>query len=66
LKKNGNRLYYNTREIYLLNVKFVSKIYPTEANFILIKVDDANRRYDELIAKESLFESNNATFVKIA
>jgi histidinol-phosphate aminotransferase len=34
----------------LLNVKFVSKIYPTEANFILIKVDDANRRY-ELIAK---------------
>jgi histidinol-phosphate aminotransferase len=28
----------------------VSKIYPTEANFILIKVDDANRRY-ELIAK---------------
>jgi histidinol-phosphate aminotransferase len=35
----------------LLNVKFVSKIYPTEANFILIKVDDANRRYDELIAK---------------
>jgi histidinol-phosphate aminotransferase len=34
----------------LLNVKFVSKIYPTEANFILIKVDDANR-YDELIAK---------------
>jgi histidinol-phosphate/aromatic aminotransferase/cobyric acid decarboxylase-like protein len=35
-------------------LKFVSKIYPTEANFILIKVDDA-RRYDELIAKESLF-----------
>jgi histidinol-phosphate aminotransferase len=35
----------------LLDVKFVSKIYPTEANFILIKVDDANRRYDELIAK---------------
>jgi histidinol-phosphate aminotransferase len=32
-------------------VKFVSKIYPTEANFVLIKVDDANKRYDELIAK---------------
>jgi histidinol-phosphate aminotransferase len=29
---------------------FCFKIYPTEANFILIKVD-ANRRYDELIAK---------------
>ena len=35
----------------LVNVKFVEKIYPTEANFILIKVDDANKRYDELIAK---------------
>jgi histidinol-phosphate aminotransferase len=31
-------------------VRFVSKIYPTEANFILIKVDNANQRYDELIA----------------
>ena len=35
----------------LHQVKFVNKIYPTEANFILIKVDDANKRYDELIAK---------------
>lgn len=35
----------------LVDVKFVQKIYPTEANFILIKVDDANKRYDELIAK---------------
>jgi histidinol-phosphate aminotransferase len=35
----------------LLNVNFVQKIYPTEANFILIKVDDANKRYNELIAK---------------
>lgn len=32
-------------------VSFVSKIYPTEANFILIKVDNANQRYEELIAK---------------
>jgi histidinol-phosphate aminotransferase len=35
----------------LLHVKYVEIIYPTEANFILIKVDDANKRYDELIAK---------------
>tara|TARA_R110002126_G_scaffold6123_1_gene32354 strand:- start:531 stop:1589 length:1059 start_codon:yes stop_codon:yes gene_type:complete len=32
-------------------VKFVSKIYPTEANFVLIKVDDATKRYNQLIAK---------------
>ena len=30
---------------------FIQKIYPSEANFILIKVDDANKRYDELIKK---------------
>ncbi|WP_185965948.1 histidinol-phosphate transaminase [Flavobacterium sp. ZT3R18] len=35
----------------LLDVKYVERIYPTEANFILIKVDDANKRYDDLIAK---------------
>ena len=28
---------------------FVKKIYPSDANFILIKVDDANKRYDELL-----------------
>ena len=35
----------------LLNIKFVDKIYSTEANFILVKVNDANKRYAELIAK---------------
>lgn len=35
----------------LVDIEFVEKIYSTEANFILIKVDDANKRYDELIAK---------------
>jgi histidinol-phosphate aminotransferase len=41
-----------TELLSVLNeVSFVEKIYPTEANFILIKVDDANKRYDELIAK---------------
>ena len=40
------------RLLKVLNeVNFVTKIYPTEANFILIKVDNANQRYDELIAK---------------
>jgi histidinol-phosphate aminotransferase len=35
----------------LLKVNFIEVVYPTEANFVLIKVDDANKRYDELIAK---------------
>lgn len=31
------------------SVPFIKKIYPSEANFILIKIDDANKRYEELI-----------------
>ncbi len=31
-------------------IKFISKIYPTDANFVLVKVDDANTRYNQLIA----------------
>jgi len=30
-------------------VKYISKIYPTDANFILAKVDDATKRYTQLI-----------------
>ncbi|HEX9825128.1 MAG TPA: histidinol-phosphate transaminase [Flavobacteriaceae bacterium] len=32
-------------------IKFVSKIFPTDANFILVKVDDASKRYNQLIEK---------------
>lgn len=35
----------------LKTMDFVFKIYPSDANFILIKVDDANKRYDQLIKK---------------
>ena len=35
----------------LATVNFVSKIYPTDANFILAKVDDATKRYNQLIEK---------------
>jgi histidinol-phosphate aminotransferase len=32
-------------------VKFIQKTYNSDANFILLKVDDATRRYDELISE---------------
>lgn len=35
----------------LLEVHFIEKIFPSDANFILVKVDDANKRYDQLLAK---------------
>jgi histidinol-phosphate aminotransferase len=39
----------NKLEDNLKSVSYVSKIYPSDANFILVKVDDANKRYDQLI-----------------
>lgn len=33
----------------LLDINFIEKIHPSEANFILIKVDDADKRYREII-----------------
>ncbi|GAA4324131.1 histidinol-phosphate transaminase [Pontixanthobacter gangjinensis] len=35
----------------LLEVNFVSKVYKSDANFLLIEVDDANLRYEELLKK---------------
>ncbi len=33
----------------LLEVNFISKIYKSDANFLLVEVDDANKRYNELL-----------------
>ncbi|TVZ59653.1 histidinol-phosphate aminotransferase [Flavobacteriaceae bacterium MAR_2010_105] len=33
----------------LKNVPFIFEIYPTDANFVLVKVDDAPKRYNQLI-----------------
>ena len=35
----------------LKEVSFVSEIYPTDCNFVLVKVDDATKRYNQLIEK---------------
>ena len=38
-------------ETELQKLDFVEKIYPSDANFILIKVDDADKRYNQLLDK---------------
>ena len=38
-------------EIALKEISFIEKIYPSDANFLLAKVDDATKRYNQLIAK---------------
>ncbi len=35
----------------LQNISFVEVIYPSDANFLLVKVDDANKRYQQLLEK---------------
>lgn len=35
----------------VLQLKFVKKVYPSEANFLLVKVDNASKRYEQLLAK---------------
>ena len=32
-------------------ISFIEKVFPTDANFVLIKVDDASKRYSQLIEK---------------
>ena len=40
----------NHLSIALEEISFIEKIYASDANFILIKVDDATKRYNQLIA----------------
>ncbi|MEM7371203.1 MAG: histidinol-phosphate transaminase [Bacteroidota bacterium] len=35
----------------LNNISFVSRVYPSDANFLLVRVDHARQRYEELINK---------------
>lgn len=35
----------------LPEIEFIEEIYPTDGNFILVKVDDANKRYAQLLEK---------------
>ncbi|MDC1161832.1 histidinol-phosphate transaminase [Tenacibaculum sp.] len=35
----------------LQSISFIQKIYPSDANFVLLKVDDATKRYNQLIEK---------------
>lgn len=36
----------------LQDLSFVKNIYPTDANFVLVKVDDADKRYQQLLEKQ--------------
>lgn len=41
----------------LVDLPIVEKVYPSEANFVLVKVADANATYDKLIAKNIIIRN---------
>ena len=44
----------------LLNFNFVRKIFPSNANFLLIQVDDANKRYSQLIENDIVVRNRSS------
>lgn len=40
-------------------ISWVEKAYPSEANFLLVKVDDANKRYNELLEQKIVVRNRN-------
>ncbi len=43
----------------LKEVSFIQEIYHTDANFVLVKVDDANKRYEQLLQKGIVVRNRN-------
>lgn len=43
----------------LTDISFIKKIYTSDANFILIQVDDANERYNQLVQKGIIVRNRN-------
>lgn len=44
----------------LLQIKYIKKVYESDANFLLIKVDNANKRYDQLLDKGIVIRNRNS------
>lgn len=44
----------------LLNIDFVNKIYPSDANFLLIQVDKASKRYDQLLSLDIVVRNRSS------
>ncbi|MCK5782253.1 MAG: histidinol-phosphate transaminase [Flavobacteriales bacterium] len=49
-------------ESALAELKYIKKIYRSDANFILIKVDDANKRYNQLLEKEIVVRNRSKQY----
>ena len=53
------------REVaYMTNCKvsFVEKVYPSDANFLLVRVDDADKRYAQLIENDIVVRNRSLQY----
>jgi histidinol-phosphate aminotransferase len=47
-------------ETHLKTVSYIDEIHPSDANFILVKVDDANKRYQQLLEKNIVVRNRSS------
>ena len=47
-------------EAELLSLPMVQKIYPSQANFLLVEVADANHVYNELVRRKVIIRNRNS------
>ncbi len=45
---------------YLNELDWIKTVFPSDANFLLIRVDDANKRYDALLAQKVVIRNRSA------
>ncbi|MDX1316891.1 MAG: aminotransferase class I/II-fold pyridoxal phosphate-dependent enzyme, partial [Xanthomarina gelatinilytica] len=46
----------------LKTIHFISKVYPSQANFLLVKMDDAQMRYKQLVEKGIVVRNRSTQF----
>jgi histidinol-phosphate aminotransferase len=44
----------------LQTLDYVEKVYPSDANFVLAKVDDADKRYQQLLEKQVVIRNRSS------
>jgi len=62
LFEENKRIILSEKETLITSLKtlsLVKKVYPSDANFILVEVDDANLIYEELVSKKVIVRNRN-------
>ncbi|RUA11608.1 MAG: histidinol-phosphate transaminase [Flavobacteriia bacterium] len=58
-QKEQIKIYKNQLLSDIQNISFIKEIYKTDANFVLIRVDDADKRYQQILEKGIVVRNRN-------